>query len=139
VSPEELVRAAGGVVWRRGRNGNGATRILLVHRPRYDDWSLPKGKAEPGEEAGETALREVHEETGLRCRLGPEVASTRYRDARGRRKEVRYFLMEPLGDAEFRPNAEVDEVRWCSPRDARRILTYDHDRRLVASVDEDLQ
>jgi 8-oxo-dGTP diphosphatase len=137
VKDQELVRAAGGVVWRR--NGKGAARILLVHRPRYDDWSLPKGKSEPGETAEDTALREVLEETGLRCRLGAEVAATRYRDARGRSKEVRYWLMEPLSDAEFEPNDEVDEVRWCSPRDARRILSYDHDRRLVASVDGELQ
>src|SRR5262249_3565617 len=115
VSRDELVHAAGGVVWRR--KGKGTTRILLVHRPRYDDWSRPKGKAEPGEKPEDTALREVLEETGMRCRLGAEVGRTRYRDARGRKKEVRYWLMEPLGDNDFEPNAEVDEVRWCSPHD----------------------
>jgi 8-oxo-dGTP diphosphatase len=139
VTRDELVRASGGVVWRRDHDGNDAPRILLVHRPRYDDWSLPKGKAEPGEQPHDTALREVEEETGLRCRLGAEVGRTRYRDARGRRKEVRYWLMEPLSDAGFEANDEVDEIAWCSPEDAAAILTYDHDQRLVASVSEELR
>jgi 8-oxo-dGTP pyrophosphatase MutT (NUDIX family) len=131
------VHAAGGLVVRR-LQGKGA-RILLVHRPRYDDWSLPKGKAENGEAPEQTALREVEEETGFRCRLGAELGRTRYRDSRGRRKEVRYWLMEPDADTGFEPNAEVDRIRWCSPRQAAGLLSYDHDRRLVASVDEELQ
>ena len=139
MSGDGLVHAAGGIVWRKGKHDERERRILLVHRPRYDDWSLPKGKAEPGERPEDTALREVREETGLRCRLGAEVGRTRYRDARGRKKEVRYWLMQPLGGGRFEPNAEVDEVRWCSPRDAGSILSYDHDRRLVASVDEELR
>ncbi|MET0627643.1 MAG: NUDIX hydrolase [Acidimicrobiia bacterium] len=134
------VLAAGGVVWRRAKNGKGDTQILLVHRPRYDDWSLPKGKAESGERAEETALREVEEETGMRCELGREIGSTRYRDSRGRQKEVRYWLMEPDHDGRtFTPNDEVDEIRWCSPKDAVKLLSYDHDRRLVASVDGELE
>ena len=134
-----VVRAAGGVVWRRTGNGKRGVRILLVHRPRYDDWSLPKGKAEGDESAEDTARREVEEETGLTCRLGTELGRTRYRDNRGRRKEVRYWLMEPLATREFEPNDEVDRLRWCSPEEARRILTYDHDRRLVASVREEFE
>jgi 8-oxo-dGTP diphosphatase len=132
VTRDEVVRAAGGIV----RTGDTSDlRILLVHRPRYDDWSLPKGKADPGERSEDTALREVEEETGLRCRLGREVGRTRYRDSKGRKKEVRYWLMEPKGDAHpFTPNDEVDEIRWCSPREAGKLLSYDHDRRLVASV-----
>ena len=136
---DEVVRAAGGVVLRGGKHGKGAPRILLVHRPRYDDWSLPKGKAEAGERLQDTALREVQEETGLACRLGPEVGRTRYRDARGRQKVVRYWLMEPMAEAEFEPNDEVDEVAWCSPEEAAAILSYDHDQRLVASVGEELE
>lgn len=132
------VRAAGGVVWRR--SGNGDVHILLVHRPRYDDWSLPKGKAEGNERAEETALREVAEETGRQCVLGREIGSTRYQDSRGRRKEVRYWFMQPDDDDdEFTPNDEVDEIRWCSVNDAVDLLSYDHDRRLVASVDEELE
>ncbi|MET0420488.1 MAG: NUDIX hydrolase [Acidimicrobiia bacterium] len=126
------VRAAGGIVVRHTPKG---TLVLLVHRPRYDDWSLPKGKAEPGENWEETARREVEEETGLRCRLGSEVGRTAYVDSRGRDKEVRYYLMEPKDpDQRFEPNDEVDEIHWCSPDDATALLTYDHDRRLLASV-----
>ena len=138
---DEVVRAAGGIVRRRAApQGDGPSRILLVHRPRYDDWSLPKGKADRGERAEDTALREVEEETGLRCRLGPEVGTTRYRDGRGREKEVRYWLMEADDDGgAFVPNHEVDEIRWCSPREAGKLLSYDHDRRLVASVDRELE
>ena len=139
----KVVRAAGGIVIERDErdepDGAGTTRILLVHRPRYDDWSLPKGKADPGERAEETALREVEEETGLRCTLGAEVGTTRYRDSRGRDKEVRYWLMEPSGDRDFVPNHEVDEVKWCTADEAGTLLSYDHDRRLVAALGGELE
>jgi 8-oxo-dGTP pyrophosphatase MutT (NUDIX family) len=131
-APAPAVRAAGGIVV---RNAAEQLLILLVHRPRYDDWSLPKGKAESGEQPEATALREVEEETGLRCRLVRELDCTRYVDGRGRDKEVRYWLMEPKDpDRRFVPNDEVDEIFWCTPGDAEKLLTYDHDRRLVASV-----
>ena len=86
-----LVRAAGGVVVRAGADG---PEVLLVHRPAYDDWTFPKGKLDRGETEEECALREVEEETGLRCTLGRELGSTTYRDGKGRRKRVRYWLME---------------------------------------------
>ncbi|HXH57143.1 NUDIX hydrolase [Iamia sp.] len=121
------VRAAGGLVLRRGIEGD---EILLVHRPRYDDWSLPKGKVDPGETDEECALREVEEETGMRCRLGAERDSTRYVDHKGRFKLVRYWHMEVEGGA-FMPNDEVDEVRWLPIVEAVALLTYDHDRALV--------
>jgi 8-oxo-dGTP diphosphatase len=130
MSSDPVIRAAGGVVWRA--NADGEREVLLVHRPKYDDWSLPKGKADAGEQPEETALREVEEETGLRCRLGPEVGKTRYRDSQGRDKVVRYWLMEPETDGEFVPNHEVDAVRWCSSDDARAVLSYAHDRKLLA-------
>jgi len=130
MSSESVIRAAGGVVWRSA--GDGEREVLLVHRPKYDDWSLPKGKADSGERAEQTALREVEEETGLRCRLGPEVGKTRYRDSQGRAKVVRYWLMEPETDDDFVPNREVDEVRWCTFDDARAALSYAHDRKLLA-------
>ena len=118
------IRAAGGVVRRRGEQG---PEILVVHRPRYDDWTFPKGKALDGEPDEDTAEREVHEETGLRCERGPQVATIRYRDHLGRSKVVRYWLMYPAGGA-FSPNAEVDDARWVDAPAARALLTYDHDR-----------
>ena len=110
---------------------DGVREVLLVHRPKYNDWSLPKGKADSGERPEQTALREVEEETGLRCRLGTEVGKTRYRDSQGRSKVVRYWLMEPKRDAKFKPNDEVDEILWLSPEDAATALSYPHDAELV--------
>ena len=121
------VRAAGGVVRRRGVDG---VRYALVHRPRYDDWSLPKGKADDGEDERSTALREVLEETGFRCDLGPMVTSVRYHDHEGRAKVVAYWLMYPL-DGVFLPNVEVDEMRWVDVDEARSLLTYSHDRAIL--------
>jgi 8-oxo-dGTP diphosphatase len=121
------VRAAGGVVARHGRQG---TEVLLVHRPRYDDWSFPKGKLDPGERDEDAAVREVEEETGFRCSLVTELPSTRYFDAKDRPKIVRYWLMRVV-DGHFVPNREVDEVEWLSPSAAQARLTYEHDRELA--------
>ncbi len=126
------VRAAGGVVM-RDRAGGGV-EVLLVHRPKYDDWSLPKGKLDPGESWEEAAVREVLEETGLRCRLGRELDSVTYRDRKGRPTKVRYWLMEPREDAGFAPNDEVDELRWLELPAAALLLTYAHDQELVAGL-----
>jgi 8-oxo-dGTP diphosphatase len=114
-----LVRAAGGIVQRDGT-------VLLVHRPKYDDWTFPKGKAEDGESDEDCALREVWEETGLHCLLGDEIASTEYTDSRGRPKRVRWWLMEPVEGA-FEPTDEVDEIRWLNPSEAARFLSYARD------------
>jgi len=132
VSRTATVRAAGGIVVRRGSRD--AHEVLLVHRPRYDDWSLPKGKNDPGERDEETALREVEEETGLRCTLGARAGRTRYRDSKGRDKVVHYWLMEPQSDGAFVPNEEVDEVSWCTVDDAVARLSYAHDRKLLAKA-----
>jgi len=121
------IRAGGGVVRRRGRLG---PEFALVHRPRYDDWTFPKGKAEDGESDEENAEREVREETGFRCERGPEVATIDYLDHLGRPKTVRYWLMYPAGGA-FAPNAEVDELRWVDATTTAALLTYDHDRRVL--------
>jgi 8-oxo-dGTP diphosphatase len=126
----EQVEAAGGIVTRDGR-------VALVHRPKYDDWTFPKGKLDPGEDFEQAALREVEEETGLRCRLGRELQSSRYTDAKGRPKLVRYWLMEP-GSGEFRPNDEVDELRWAEPAEARDLLSYDRDREVLEGLVSEL-
>jgi 8-oxo-dGTP pyrophosphatase MutT (NUDIX family) len=121
-----VVRAAGGIVQSDGR-------ILLVHRPKYDDWTFPKGKAEDGETDEDCALREVAEETGLRCTLLEEIGTTEYVDSKGRDKRVRWWLMHPIAGA-FVPNREVDEVRWLAPSEASRLLSYDRDTGLLAGV-----
>jgi len=135
-APEPVVRAGGGVL--RRRRNDGACEYAIVHRPRYDDWSLPKGKVDPGESDEQAARREVEEETGVRASLGPELGTTRYRDRKGRPKVVRYWLMEPVDPADppqFRPNREIDELRWCSAADAGKLLSYEHDRNLVADAE----
>ena len=131
------VRASGGVVWRRTKEG--AVEVALVHRPRYDDWSLPKGKLDQGEGWEDAAVREVEEETGLRCVLGEELEPVAYDDSKGRHKVVRYWLMEERGDgAPFEPNDEVDELRWVPAPDAGAALSYPADRALVAQAVERL-
>ena len=107
-------------------------RVLLVHRPKYGDWSLPKGKLEPGESWADGALREVAEETGLRCELGDEVGRTYYRDSQEREKEVRYYRLTSL-DEPVAQN-EVDEVRWVPLDEAAAVLSYDRDRELLAKL-----
>ena len=129
------VKASGGVVVRR--SAAGAVELVVVHRPRYDDWSLPKGKLDPGETWEQAALREVEEEVGLRCRLGAELPPVAYRDNKGRSKAVRYWLMQPEdGAAPFIPNDEVDEMRWVEVEDAVALLSYPHDAELVRIAEE---
>lgn len=110
-----------------------------MHRPAYGDWTLPKGKRDPGETDEACALREVWEETGLRCELGAELPGTAYTDGRDRAKTVRYWAMTlaPGSDppAPFTPNSEVDELRWLPLPEAAALLSYDRDRAVVAAVD----
>ena len=122
------VEAAGGVVL----DDDG--RVALVHRPRYDDWSLPKGKLDAGESFEEAALREVEEETGMRCRLLDELDPVEYRDHKGRQKLVRYWRMAVDEDPGFMPNDEVDELRWVQPEEAAALLSYSHDAELVRGL-----
>lgn len=128
----EIVRAAGGLVC---RTGNGEVEVVLVHRPAYDDWAFPKGKLHPGESDEDAALREVEEETGLRCRLEVEVGTTRYHDSRGRAKIVRYWHMTPIGGT-LAPANEVDDALWVGIEDAQSLLTYERDRDLLSRLEE---
>ena len=125
---ESVVRAGGGIVWRHG--GGGAVEIVLVHRLAYDDWSFPKGKLHRGETEAQAALREVQEETGLDCRLGREVGTSAYRDSKQRPKTVRYWEMTPITGT-VGPANEIDDARWVPLEEARRLLTYEHDRHLL--------
>lgn len=125
------ILAAGGLVIRP--DDDGTTRVLLVHRPRYDDWSLPKGKADPGEVPEYTAIREVQEETGVRAEVIAPLAEVEYLVSSGRRKVVRYFAMRHRTEDPFRPNDEVDEIRWLEPHEAAGLATYEHDQALLGS------
>jgi 8-oxo-dGTP diphosphatase len=122
------VRAAGGVVVRDDG------RIAVVHRPKYDDWSLPKGKLNGGESWEDAAVREVEEETGVRGELLDELRSDDYVDSRGRPKTVRWWRMGVAHEGAFEPSDEVDELRWVTPAEAAQLLSYEHDRGLVAGL-----
>ena len=128
------IRAAGGVVWRRAESGpEGGVEVALVHRPRYDDWSLPKGKLSPGEPEVEGAVREVLEETGYHVRVGRPLGETRYDKLIGkvaRPKVVRWWAMQATTGT-FTPNREVDDLRWAPLSEAEQLLTRDTDRDLL--------
>jgi 8-oxo-dGTP pyrophosphatase MutT (NUDIX family) len=134
--PAAAVRAAGGVLWRPVADGAGI-EAAVVHRPRYDDWSLPKGKPEDGEAPLETAVREVAEETGLTVVVGRRGVRTRYAvdDGTGgdATKLVDYWLMQCVG-GEFAANAEVDDLRWLPPDAAAELCSYEHDRAVLADL-----
>ncbi len=125
---EAPVRAAGCVLWRRSPV-DGEPEICLVHRPKYDDWSHPKGKLKRGEDQLAGARREVAEETGYDAVPGAELSTVRYM-ANGRAKEVRYWAAEATGGT-FAPNDEVDRILWLPPAAARNRLTQPRDRTLV--------
>jgi 8-oxo-dGTP pyrophosphatase MutT (NUDIX family) len=128
---KEAVRAAGGLLFRRGPGGT--VEVVLVHRPAYDDWTFPKGKLDDGETEADAAVREVEEETGLRARLGRELTTTSYHDSRGRPKTVRYWEMTPVAGV-LRPAHEIDDARWVPVDEAAHMLTYARDRDLLARV-----
>lgn len=122
------VLAAGGVVWRP--TPTNVPAVVVVHRPLRADWSFPKGHLEPAEDDRTAAVREVWEETGMRCRVVDDLGEVRYRDRKDRPKRVRYFAMVPVSGG-FEPNSEVDELRWLEPAAAAALLTYPSDRDLL--------
>jgi 8-oxo-dGTP pyrophosphatase MutT (NUDIX family) len=128
--PARTVAAAGGVVWRPCPDGG--TEVAVAHRPRYDDWSLPKGKLDRGEHALTAAVREVREETGLEVVVGRRGIRTNYPVAEGV-KRVDYWVMQAVGGV-FEPNHEVDELRWLPPADAAALCSHEHDRAVVADL-----
>jgi len=130
-SSTEVVQAAGGLVVRRRAQ---LLEIAVVHRPVQGDWSFPKGKLDTGETFEEAALREVHEETGMRCRLLRFIGHTEYIDRKGRPKAVAYWVMA-AERGYFVPNVEVDDLRWLSLRGASQLLSYLRDRELIAVLD----
>jgi 8-oxo-(d)GTP phosphatase len=124
----KAVLAAGAVLWRL--NGDSATpEIAIIHRPRYDDWSLPKGKVDPGETEPVTAVREVHEETGYSSHLGRRLVAVSYPVEQGIKK-VRYWAASTI-DGEFNPSDEVDELKWLPVAEAMKELKYPHDRKVL--------
>ena len=133
-----VIRAAGGVLWRKSESAGpeDAMEIAVIHRPRYDDWTIPKGKLASGESEIEGAVREVMEETGFRVRLGRPLGQVRYLKPAGvgqRPKVVRYWAMQAQGGT-FSPSREVDELRWVSPAQAQQLLTHERDRQLVEKL-----
>jgi 8-oxo-(d)GTP phosphatase len=130
--PDKVIEAAGGVLWRRAAGGSGI-EVALVHRPKYDDWSIPKGKLDPGEHPVVGAIREVWEETGYTGVPGRPLGEIRYLKD-GTPKRVRYWAMEAAGGA-FTANSEVDQVMWIPPREARLHLHPDRDQGVLAGVD----
>ncbi|WP_255687994.1 NUDIX hydrolase [Actinocorallia sp. API 0066] len=127
MAAEPLIRAAGAVLWRAD---GGELEVALVHRPRYDDWSLPKGKAKHGEHILRTVVREVREETGVTARLGAPLPSASY-EVNGRPKRVDYWAAEAVDVAPFKPDHEVDELAWTPVPVALGLLTHQHDAALL--------
>ncbi len=127
---ERVVQAAGGVIVRQ--TSRRKIQVLLVHRSHREDWTFPKGKLEAGESHERCALREVEEETGLRCTLGAELPTSSYTNGKGRPKVVRYWIMDS-GNGRAEPRNEVDVVRWTSLEEATTLLTYPRDREILTA------
>jgi 8-oxo-dGTP diphosphatase len=128
VPVSKAILAAGAVLWRPDGDAS-SPEVAIIHRPRYDDWSLPKGKVDPGETEPVTAVREVKEETGYASHLGRRLAAVSYPTADGTKK-VRYWAARTVG-GEFAPNSEVDELKWLPVDKAMRELVYPHDRKVL--------
>lgn len=128
MTDNSAIDAAGGVVFRR--RDDGKLQFLLIHRSRYDDWSLPKGKRDGGESFEACAEREVREETGSRIKVQDPIGTISYVTPAGNHKRVRYWLMEHL-DGKFKRNSEVDKIKWAGPKKARAMMSYARDRAVL--------
>jgi 8-oxo-dGTP pyrophosphatase MutT (NUDIX family)/phosphohistidine phosphatase SixA len=126
-----VVPAAGAVLWRPGSDlsNDPAVEVAVIHRPRYDDWSLPKGKVDPGETEPVTAVREVHEETGYAAVLGRRLGSVSYDIPQGKKRVWYWTAQARSGD--FAPNAEVDKLIWLPVESAMDQLQYPYDRKVL--------
>jgi len=133
--PKKVIEAAGGILWKDSPSG---LKLAIIHRKRYDDWSLPKGKREPGESWQETALREVLEETGCRVTLGKFIGSTAYSINGQTPKVVMFWHMKAKKDCKFIPNPEVDKLKWVSPKNALKLLDYEDERSIVRKALESI-
>ena len=120
----EVIRAAGALLWRDGARGG--PEFAVIHRPRYDDWSFPKGKVDPGEHVLRAAVREIEEETGIVARLGRRLPTSTY-PIGDRTKRVDYWAARPVASSAFAPNDEVDELVWLPAAETERRLSYRHD------------
>ncbi|TAN29842.1 MAG: NUDIX hydrolase [Actinomycetota bacterium] len=128
------VTANGGVLIQKGGHEKTEFFCALIHRPRYNDWSLPKGKQEEGEDPLACALRETLEETGYVCTPIREILSSSYTDNHGRSKLVRFWLME-VASGKFIANEEVDSLAWLPFHLAKNTLTYEKDRQVLESAE----
>lgn len=126
-----MITAAGGLVF---ATIDGKRRVLVIHRPRYDDWSFPKGKHDDGESDRDAALREIEEETSVRGRIVGRLADVVYTTPNDNPKRVSYFAVRAIETPKFNPNSEVDKLEWMTKKEARKRLTYEHDRKLLDSV-----
>ncbi len=127
----EIITAAGGLVF---ATIDGKRRVLVIHRPRYDDWSFPKGKHDDGESDRDAALREIEEETNVLGRIVARLSDVVYTTPNDNPKRVSYFAVRAVETPKFKPNSEVDRLEWLTKKQARKRLTYDHDRKLLESV-----
>ena len=123
-----MIRAAGALLWREIAAGE--IEIALVHRPRYDDWSLPKGKIDENETALACAYREVFEETGIKARFTRQLGAVEYED-NGAQKRVKYWVAQALGASDFVANEEVDQLRWLNPTDSIELATHQSDKEVI--------
>lgn len=128
----KVVEAAGGVLWKETSSG---LKIAIIHRQRYNDWSLPKGKRKQNERWADTALREVQEETGCRAKLGKFIGSSSYLINKHKTpKVVLFWHMYKISKCEFQPNEEVDRLKWADPQKALKILDYEDERNIIQNA-----